>query len=280
MIGEGDVKTWRRINSVLRAGEDVGKWAVDERLLAVSRERMGVARRLDGVLNRERQGKAKAEWFERKAAEMEMEVDDEVRETLRGSKGEEEGEGGKGPAGEEARRLRRELEALLRKRVEDGSRPHANFFTLNIARQLLEEDARAKRGQQGKKGQAAVEEIGHAAAGGQAKETKPVKGQDGEAERKKPPVKARKGKAEAVKVEEVKEEAQEQAVDVEDGDVDEEMRQRVEVDDEAAPVVLAAGAVGAKAEGQKLSLRAKKNQRKQRQKMKAAAAGAPAAAAV
>ena len=148
MVGEGDVKMWRQINAVVRGGEDVGKWAVDEAVMAISRERMAVARKIDRLLNAEAQVRHRAEWFERKAAEMDIEVDDDVKEVLRkGRKGRAGGDDEDGADGrrkeEEVRRLRRELDALMRRRVEDEKK-HARFFTLNMVEDMQRREEKAK----------------------------------------------------------------------------------------------------------------------------------------
>ena len=161
MVGEGDVKMWRQINAVVRGGEDVGKWAVDEAVMAISRERMAVARKIDRLLNAEAQVRHRAEWFERKAAEMDIEVDDDVRALLsKARKGKGGGDDDDGMEGrrrdEEVRRLRRELDALLRRRVEDEKK-HARFFTLNVVEDMQRREeakaaAKAKAPMPGKKG--------------------------------------------------------------------------------------------------------------------------------
>ena len=272
MIAEGDVKTWRKVNSVIRGGEDVSKWPLDERLMAVSRERMAVVRKLDAVLNREKQGKAKAEWFERKAAEMEMEVDDEVKEALRKGKGEEEEGRGRGVE-EEVRRLRRELEALMRKKVDGGKRPHANFFTLNVAQQLLATEAKQLQGETKKTVPATTTKTVQATAAGQpkVKVDKQVKAAARtEGGKGKPAAKATGAKVRAVGPSVVKEEMKEAAAETFDVQRMEETK-----DVEAEPAEVARVAPTGEAvqdAGKKLGMRAKKNQRKQRQKLNAAAA--------
>ena len=315
MIGEGDVKGWRRVNAVVRpGGEEVGKWVVDDRVMGVSRERMVVARKLDRVLSKGRQERSKAEWFERKAEEMEMEVDDDVKELLgkggkgkaKGGRGGEDGDGGERDEAE-VKRMKQELAVLLQKKVED-SRVHARFFTLNVAEQLARQEANARKHEatsaKGKKLQAPP-----AGRGAQVKEQETKQPDVPAVESKAAETGVERGakgkgrsgvqqltvatagvagsaaqKRERVKVEEEMKGELEEIYTV-DGEAeaaelarDAVMRDAVDETAAGAGASSSAGAVGGEG-GKKLGTRAKKNLRKKQQKMKGAEASHTAPAA-
>ena len=148
LVSEEDGRAWHRINTVVRGGsnEEVERWKVDDRTMAASRERMTIARKLDRLLNKQRQQKHNSDWLQRQAQEMDMIVDDDLlqpgkRQTAsrgrRGRGGDEEGEEDER---EEARRLQKELTALLKRRMGEEKK-HARFFTLNVVEEM---EARAE----------------------------------------------------------------------------------------------------------------------------------------
>ena len=146
LLSEEDGRSWHRINTVVRgsSAEEVERWKVDDRLMAVSRERMTVARKLDRLLNRQRQHKHNTDWLQRQAAEMDMIVDDDTLQ--QSSRRHTAGSGKRGRGGgdeveaeeaerEEARRLQKQLSGLLKRRMEDEKK-HGRFFTLNVVEEL------------------------------------------------------------------------------------------------------------------------------------------------
>ena len=152
LVSEEDGRAWHRINTVLRGSsqEEVERWKVEDRLMAVSRERMTIARKLDRLLNRQRQQKHTSDWLTRQAQEMDMIVDDEL---LQSGKRQAAGKGKRGKGGdeeeeererEEARRLQKELSGLLKRRVEEEKK-HARFFTLNVVEEMEKRNEEQKK---------------------------------------------------------------------------------------------------------------------------------------
>ena len=146
LVSEEDGRAWHRINTVVRGAssdEEVERWRVEDRLMAVSRERMTVARKLDRLLNRQRQQKHTTDWLQRQALEMDMIVDDDILHTAKrqtANSASKRGRGGDEEAAEEAerdetRRLQKELSALLRRRMDEEKR-HARFYTLNVVEEM------------------------------------------------------------------------------------------------------------------------------------------------
>ena len=270
MVAEGDVKAWRRVQTVIRGGEEAPRWELDSRLLDASRARLLVARKLDRIVNRQRQAASKADWFQKKAQELDIELDDDVTDSRgRGGLGkrrggqQEEAEGALGRREqEEVQRLQRELDSLLSKPVQDERR-HARFFTLNVVEEMQKrEEAEQQRRQQAEREEERLRK--------QKQKQRPAATATKAAVLQ--PSQQAKVKNRAVKAQEqqeVKEAALEQS---RAGELASRMEEEKVKEEE--PV---AGAGGA-SDGQPLGKRAKKNRRKQRQKQLKAEAETAAAA--
>eukprot|EP00039_Didymoeca_costata_P010368 m.139618 g.139618 ORF g.139618 m.139618 type:complete len:242 (+) comp14802_c0_seq1:1228-1953(+) len=115
MVTPEEIRNYRLIINKLNDGEDLDKFPIDTTVEKGIHGRLALAIEIDKIENKTRKTKAKNNWFQKQAEEMDIELDDDLIDTSEDGAERKEQE-------KKVKRLRAQLKGLLEQKLEGNKR--------------------------------------------------------------------------------------------------------------------------------------------------------------